>query len=224
MIIGFYPNNATAQRWLPVSFRQYRRVFNHQIAITYLDSEIKQSIQRDMRLILTFPAARTAGFYAGVRYLFAEVEGLAKLYWGRENLPRRRRSRYGGRQYTSRDAVRFMRKFSILTPTSGVHYEVFRHGLAHSHIPKFFSKNRTVIEWYLSNSAGFTSFGVFIPGFRDQVFDAIDSFIDELRDEQRNGGRNRLRKFLTGYCDSATILRRADLQPFARGLDFQNVP
>lgn len=221
MIIGYYPNNPTAQRWLSTTFRAYRRVFNHQTAITYLEDEVKQSIQGEMSLILTFPAAYTTGFYAGVRFLFAEVEGLAKLYWGRET--DRRRIRYGGRQYEAKDAVKFMRKFNILTPTSGAHYEVFRHGLAHTHIPKFIKKNRNAVGWYLSNTAGITQFGIFIPQFRDQVLNATNSFINDLRQEQANGGNNRLNRFLIGYADAATLLTRSDLKPYARNRDFRNI-
>lgn len=220
MIIGFYPNNPVNQRWQMTTFRGYHRIFDHQTAIDYLENEVKQSIQRDMSLILTFPAAYNSGFYAGVRYLFAEVEGLAKLYWGRESV---QRPRYGGRIYSAEDAVRFMRRFNILTPTSGVHYEVFRHGLAHTHMPKWISKNRRAIEWYLSNGAGINRFGIFIPQFRDQVVDAIDAFIDELRREGQAGGRNRLNRFLIGYSDSATLLTRRDLRPYARNRDFRNI-
>lgn len=224
MIIGYYPNNTTAQRWMRVSFQDYRRIFTHQIAITYLEDEVRQSIQGEMGHILTFPAANTTGFYAGVRFLFPEIEGLAKLYWGRENLPNRRaRSRYGGRNYTANDAVRFMRKFNILTPTAGAHYEVFRHGLAHTHMPKYISKNRVGIGWYLSNAGAINQFGILIPQFRDQVVAAIDAFIGELRREQANGGRNRLNKFLIGYADTATLLTRSDLRPYARNRDFRNI-
>lgn len=221
MIIGYYPNNPVSQRWQTVSFRNYRRTFDHQTAITYLEDELKQSVLRDMALLLTFPAANTAGFYAGVRYLFAEIEGLAKLFWGRETDGRR--ARYGGRQYGAKDAVKFMRRFSILTPTAGVHYEVFRHGLAHTHIPKFVSKNRRAINWYLSNAASINQFGICIPQFRDQIIDAIDSFIDELRQEEQSGGRNRLNRFLIGYADAATLLTRSDLRPYARNRDFRNI-
>ena len=222
MIIGYYPNHPVNQMWRRVSFQDYRGTFNHQTAVTYLENEVRQSIHRDMALILTFPAANTAGYYAGVRYLFAEVEGLAKLYWGRETFGGRR-SRYGGRRYDAADAVRFMRRFNILTPTAGVHFEVFRHGLAHTHMPKWISKNRRAINWYLSNAAGINQFGIFIPQFRDQVLSAIDSFVDELRQEQLRGGRNRLNRFLTGYADSATLLTRNDLGRFARGRDFRNI-
>lgn len=220
MIIGYYPNNPTNQRWQRTTFREYRRIFDHQTAITYLENEVKQSIQSEMSLILTFPAANTTGFYAGVRFLFAEVEGLAKLYWGRENV---QRPRYGGRIYSADDAVRFMRRFGILAPTAGVHYEVFRHGLAHTHMPKFIMKNRRVIGWYLSNVAGITQFGIFIPQFRDHVIDAIDAFIAELRQEQLIGGRNRLNKFLIGYADTATLLTRRSLRPYARNRDFRSI-
>ncbi len=218
MIVGYYPY--TPQRWISVTFLEYRRVFDHPTAITYLENEVKQSIVSEMSLILTFPAANTTGYYAAVRFLFAEIEGLAKLYFGRESV---RTPRYGGTVYKAEDAVRFMRRFNILTPTSGAHYEVFRHGLAHTHMPKFIKKGHQVIGWYLSNVAGVTQFGIFTPQFRDQVISAIDSFVDELRNEQANGGRNRLNKFLIGYSDTATILTRRDLRPYARNRDFRNI-
>lgn len=223
MIIGFYPNSPSSRRWLRTTFREYRQVFNHQTAIRYLEDEVKQSIQREMRLILNFPLANTAGMYAGVRFLFAEIEGLAKLYWGRESVTRQSNTRYGDKIYRAKDAVYFMRRFNILTPTSGVHYEVFRHGLTHTHMPKYIIKNRRIIGWYLSNLAVFQQFGICIPQLRDQVILAIDNFVTELRREQVNGGRTRLRKFLIGYSDSATILTRTHLRSYARGKDFRNL-
>lgn len=223
MIIGFYPNSLANQRWLRTTFREYRQIFDHQTAIRYLEDEVKQSVQREMRLILNSPLASTAGMYAGIRFLFAEIEGLAKLYLGRESVTRRGDIRYRGKIYQARDAVYFMRRFNILTPTSGVHYEVFRHGLTHTHMPKYISKNRRIIGWYLSNVAALQQFGICIPELRDQIIRAIDDFVSKLRREQANGGRTRLRKFLIGYSDSATVLTRKDLRPYAKSKDFRNI-
>lgn len=207
-IAGYY---STPNTWRLVEKLDYKRQLSHDLVIHYLQHEIYESVDREMKHILS--ASRT-GFYAGLRFLFAEVTYLSHLYWGKNSYKPRKESAY---------VARFMRKFNILPPEYGVHYEVFRHGLMHTHHPKWLKKGNRVIGWYVSNVAKTTGFGVFIPEFAQQVKDAINNFISELKIEKAANKRTRLDKFFEGYISTAKVLTRKDLSKYAR-TDFSKVP
>ncbi len=207
-IIGYYSNQPT---WQLVKFSAYKRQFTHQLAIHYLEHEIFESVDREMQHILS---GQNAGFYAGLRFLFAEVTALSHLYWGVKSFIPRKESAY---------VARFMRKFGVLPPEHGVHYETFRHGLMHSHHPKWIKKGNRIIGWYISNTAKANSFGIFIPEFTEQVKNTISAFIAELRVEEIAGKNTRLKKFIEGYTHTAKVLKRRDLGKYSR-TDFSKVP
>lgn len=200
-IIGFFSGSPT---WREVSEKEYKKIFDHDPAILYLKQEILESVQREMGQILN---GSFAGFYAGLRFLFAEVTYLSQLYWGRDE---------------AKLVARFMRKFKILTPTSGLHYEVFRHGLMHTHHPKFIRYNRKIVPWYISNDQELKMFGISNPIFRDQIERAIGEFIKELETEKGRKKKNRLNKFLKGLVSAGRVLSKRDLKPYARN-DFRKI-
>lgn len=201
-IVGYFHQKPT---WRAVTVKEYKKIFNHDIAISYLKHEIFESVEREMAQILS---GSFAGFYAGLRFLFAEVTYLSHLYWGKkgENW-KRKESAY---------VVRYMRKFKILYPECGVYYEVFRHGLMHTHHPKWIKKARRVAGWYISNTDKSKTFGIFIPEFTNQVKSAIKQFIEELEIEKNRNKRNRLDKFFEALTDAGKILTKNDLKPYAR--------
>ena len=185
-----------------MSEKDYKNIFDHDLAILYLKQEILESVQREISQILS---GNFAGFYAGLRFLFAEVTYLSQLYWGRDE---------------AKLVARFMRKFNILTPTSGLHYEVFRHGLMHTHHPKFIRYNRKVVPWYISNAQELKMFGISNPIFKEQVEKAISEFINELEAEKTKKKENRLNKYFKGLVSAGKILSKKDLKPYARS-DFK---
>lgn len=207
-IIGYY---STPNTWRLVEKSDYKKELNHDLVIHYLQYEIYESVDREMKHILS---ASQTGFYAGLRFLFAELTYLSHLYWGKNSYKYKKESAY---------VARFMRKFNILPPEYGVHYEVFRHGLMHTHHPKWIKKGNKVIGWYISNVAKTISFGVFIPEFTQQIKDAINVFISELKKEKVENKRTRLDKFFEGYSSTAKILTRKNMGKYSR-TDFSKVP
>lgn len=200
-IVGYFPNQPT---WQLISPRKYRRIFTHDIAIHYLRHEILESIEREM----TFIQGGTAvGFYAGLRFLFPEVSHLAHLYYG-----------YQGKIWEnleSRFVSRFMRKFKILYPGCGIYYQAFRHGLMHSHHPKWLSWTKK--GWYISNVAKLEDvFGIFIPEFTKQTKTAVTQFIDELEKERNKNKRYRLKKIFETLTDTGKVLQKKDLKGYAK--------
>lgn len=196
-IIGYYPSDPT---WRLVSEKEYKKEFTHELATHYLRHEIDESVEREMKHILS---GATTGFYAGLRFLFPEVSHLAHLYWG-----------YKDRAWKileTRLVALYMRKFKIFYPEGGIYYKVFRHGLMHSHHPKWIRKNGK-ISWYISNVAKLDEFGVFLPEFRNGVRSSINQFIKELEAEKLNGGNNRLNKFFDALVDTGKILTKKDLR------------
>lgn len=196
-IIGYFQNKPT---WREIDEKTYRKIFNHELAIAYLRNEIYESIEREIEGVASHT---TAGFYAALRFLFAEVAYLSNLYWGVQGVE-------------SKFVARYMRKFKILLPTSGLHYEVFRHGLSHTHHPKWIRKGNKVIPWYISTSAKLNDFGILIPEFSEQVKSSIKLFIRELEIENKESKINRLNKFFEGVSNAGRILTRNDLKSYAR--------
>lgn len=206
-IVGYYETQPT---WRLVDSGEYKKIFNHNIAIHYLQHELYESVDREMKHILS---GEFSSFYAGLRFLFPEVTYLSHLYWGRNSYKPRKESYY---------VARYMRKFGILTPGCGVHYEIFRHGLMHTHHPKWLKKGGRVISWYVSTTAKLTDFGVFLPEFTVQIKNAINNFVKELEHEKRLGKKTRCSKFLESYLRSADILTKKSLSKYARN-DFSKL-
>lgn len=197
-IVGYFPDRPT---WRKVAVEEYKKVFSHDTAIYYLEHEILESVDRETKAILT---GDKTGFYAGLRFLFPEVSHLSHLYYGKN---------WGLKE--SKYVSRFMRKFNILSPECGVYYEVFRHGLMHSHHPKWIKKARN--GWYISNTEKLDRlFGIFIPGFTEQIKLAITQFINELKTEQGKKKKYRRDKFFDAMVDVGKILNKKDLKGYAK--------
>lgn len=200
-IIGYFHDNPRGNTWRVVDDKKYKKQFSHKLAVDYLEYKIKESVIREMDCILK--NGQSAGFYAAVRFLFPEINHLAHLYWGYQN------SSWIGKE--KRLVPLFMKKFHIFADDPGAYYKVFRHGLMHSHHPKWI-KRKGVIGWYVSNTAKIDQFGIFTPEMRDLLVQAIDKFISELNSEASIGHRNRLNKFSEAMIDCGKILRKKDLR------------
>jgi hypothetical protein len=206
-IVGYY---TTGQTWRETSIWNYKRNFKHDSAVSYLEHEIFESVDREMTQILS---GTNAGFYAGLRFLFAELTFLAHLYNGKKSYVPKKESYY---------VAKYMRRFKILHPECGVFYEVFRHGLMHSHHPKWLKKGNNVAGWYISNTAKLSSFGIFVPGFTNDVKSAIKQFITELQTEKTAGRKTRLTHFLYTIIHAGKIMTKKELGNYAKG-DFRFV-
>lgn len=204
-IIGYFNDNPQENTWRITDDKKYKRQFSHGLAVHYLEHEIKESIVREMDCILK--NGQSAGFYAAVRFLFPEVNHLAHLYWGHNDTDWRNKEK--------RLVPLFMKKFQIFPDDPGAYYKVFRHGLMHSHHPKWIKRDGAV-GWYISNVAKFDNFGIFTPEMKQELINAINKFISGLRAEESSGGRNRLRKFSEAMIDCGKILKKNDLRLYSR--------
>ena len=201
-IVGYFAN--ANQTWKVVNVNDYRRIFNHDTAISYLEHEIYESVDREMAQILS---GTNAGFYAGLRFLFAELTFLAHLYHGKKSYFPKRESYY---------VTKYMRRFKILHPECGIFYEVFRHGLMHSHHPKWLKKGNKMAGWYISNTAKLNSFGIFVPDFTKDVKSAIKQFISELQTEKTTHKKTRLIHFCNAIVHVGKIMTKKDLGNYAK--------
>lgn len=196
-IVGYFPDEPT---WRAIKENDYRKKFSHDIAIKYLINEIQESITREM------DSMPSSSFYSAIRFLFPEVTHLSHLYYG-----------YKGRDWESRESkyvARFMRKFKILHPKCGVYYQVFRHGLMHSHHPK---QVRKLSGWYISSDTKLEDvFGIYIPDLKNQLIATVEQMIVELKTERNKKGRYRLNKFLEALVDVGEILTKKKLKGYAR--------
>ncbi len=98
--------------------------------------EIKQSVIGDVEPVLKAYGdlvkikndARRVGFWTIPRIIFPEIDGIARLRYGRL-------SDFG----SSKDSICFIREYfpgNVYKQIAGFLYAVFRHGLLHSHYPK----------------------------------------------------------------------------------------
>ena len=71
-IIGYFSDQPT---WRLIFEKEYKKIFTHKLAIHYLEYEILESIEREIKYILS---GNSVGFYAGLRFLFPEVNHLAR--------------------------------------------------------------------------------------------------------------------------------------------------
>ncbi len=198
-IIGYYLEGV----WQPADKRVYKKYFNHTVAVAYLENELLESLNREMDTILkNSPGA----FYSAVRFLFAELTYLSHLYWG--YIPKKKNE--------GKDVAKFMRKFKILSPTYGLHYEVFRHGLLHTHHPKWIKKGGKIAEWYIGSDVKLKRFGIYLPEFYAEIKNSINLFVEELEEEQIQGKKTRLNKMFEGFSEAVKILSVQDLSTYSK--------
>jgi len=110
-------------RWMSVA--EFRRSFTKGQAVGYLRVIQNHALRGDAR-----DAYREGHFYTPLRIAFAEIDGVAKLYAGER-----------GKGDTARHTVEFGKKYlGRVNPRYrdlfGLVFEMYRHGLAHTHMTK----------------------------------------------------------------------------------------
>ncbi len=154
-------------------------------------NEIKHSVQKDVEPILKVYLDESMwlnkdapGFWTLPRILFPEIDGLARLRYGRIN------DRGSGK-----DIVSFMRNYfpgNNYKKVSGFLYYIFRLGLLHSHFPKQVLIDGKPYGWSISlgNTAEMELKMVnndlrldAVKFYRD-FLKAIDKFIEDINDSE----------------------------------------
>jgi hypothetical protein len=111
-------------------------------AISYLKKHLQKSLKDDFYPAYEAYKSRGIGFFALPRIVFPYITFLGTLLGGRES---------------SKDAIDYMNKYlSKVNPTFGDRelcdfiYRVYRHGLAHTNMPKVASENGKIFGWQIS--------------------------------------------------------------------------
>lgn len=164
-----------------------------------LIQEIKVSIQRDIEPVLkgyrnknNWIDDNVPGFWTILRMLFPEIDGLGRLRYGRTI-----------EKGVSGDAVKFMREYfprPEYKQISGFIYNVYRHGLLHSHYPKQMiidGRNRgwavnfrltgQEVPLHLKFMINSTKEQLSIDGqaFYEDLLSAIDKYIQDFSDSKK---------------------------------------
>lgn len=189
--------------------------------------EIKESVRRDVEPVVkayqdknNWIDGNVPGFWTIPRMIFPEIDGLGRLRFGRRS--------YSG---SSKDAVNFMREYfprKEYKKISGFLYNVFRHGLLHSHYPKemiIYGRNR---GWSVSlkllgtRSMHFKFFS--ISEKKDLILDAeefykdflsaIDGYIQDFDNPDKEA--ELIANFNVAYCE----MRNSELEQESRKKSF----
>lgn len=189
-------------------------------------SDIRESMQRDVDPILKVYLDKNnwandhwPGFWTIPRILFPEVDGLGRLRYGR--------STDCG---SSKSAVDFMREYfprPEYKKISGFIYNVYRHGLMHSHSPKEMIINGKNRGWRINLSSHSSSLHLKFQDSKEKIFlnlgmmdfyedflNAIDKYIKEFDDQKREAELVAL--FNEAYC----IMRSPEIESEARNRKF----
>lgn len=196
-IIGYFVNSYGNGDFCLMDFSHFKSSCNSNLAKHYLQTQIRQSILDDVLPIIQQPRG---GFYSAIRTMFAEIDGLAKLYFGVVG------------DSDSIRVVRFMKKMfsGELGKYAGFIYEVYRHGLMHTHMPKHvFAKRKHHVGWGIRKNGNPTGalVDISLMELKCEVLNAIKKYCEEL---DRN--KRRLRLFKNGYGDMARVLYQKDLR------------
>lgn len=194
-------------KWL--SKQDFRRQFGLVGALGYLE-QIHGTLRGEAR------DQRPPGcFYTGLRHVFAEIDGLGKLYKGEY-----------GKDDTAANAINFGTDYlgrvnQLYNNLFGILFDMYRHGLAHTHLIRT-ARYRKGGKWHflyweitearkdhlaLRSKGRRTWLVVSVPQLVDDTIAAIELFAQDLR---AAGGNSRLlARFKKGYEGTCTTLREA---------------
>lgn len=168
---------------------------------------IKESIIYEMKPILNVykdhhSIEHPLGFWTIPRLLFPEIDGLGRLRYGSTNV-----------RGDSRCPIQFMRNYfprAEYKEISGFIYNVYRHGLTHSHWPKKMIINNKVREWVMILSIGSqihlefsdkdkTRLNISAKDFYEDFLKSIDKYIKDFDNNNALQVYKLTRKFSQTY-------------------------
>jgi hypothetical protein len=192
-----------------MSLAEFHRTFTVSKAVALL-SQIEGTLRKEARKVAE------GHYYSGLRHAFAEIDGLGKLYCGER-----------GTSNTAKNAICFGRDYLTLANSSyrdlfGLLMDMYRHGLAHTHLAKSIRfrgpANRWItVGWAISDegSLRFSHLTLFqrdmhffvlmlhVPQFVRDTLLAIQRYRRDLRQQ---GETSRLfSRFKRGYIGTAAV-------------------
>jgi len=194
-----------------MSVAEFNRSFTVGQAIAFL-RQIKGTLQKEAK------GLPKGYLYTGLRHAFAEIDGLGKLYCGER-----------GKADTAPNAIVFARKYlgridDDYKELFGLLVDMYRHGLAHTHLAKSIkfrdaSNHWVTVGWTIIQDdrhksrhlaceqieARFFLLSINVPQLVKDTLKAINLYVRDLR---RGGERSRLfGRFKRGYIGTAAVFQ-----------------
>lgn len=151
-------------------------------AVRYLTEQLRQSIINDFETAYFAYIEKGTGFYGSLRILLPNLTFLGTLFKGRDN---------------SRNVVEFIRRYLGSVNNEYQHlgdllYAIYRHGLAHTNMPKIIFVNGWNVGWVITfdnehhlslTTIGLKDYNIWISPFQLYIDlrDAIDIYIEDLK-------------------------------------------
>jgi len=195
-------------KWM--SLAEYRRSFTVAQAIGYI-GQIRKSIQQEARDL-----PREGDFYSPIRFTLPEIDGMGKLFCGEHGVGTTAANAVAfGTEYLGRVDARYRQLFGLI-------YDMFRHGLAHTHMTKCVRfrdarKRWVTLGWGINDTESdrivhltlerreSNSFRLWLHPRQlvDDALQAVDYYSADLR---RNGKTSELfARFKRGYLGTAAV-------------------
>jgi hypothetical protein len=196
--------------WMSVA--EFERSFSIEQAVGFL-GQIEKTLRRE-----ALDHSEGGFFYTGFRHVFAEIDGLGKLYVGER-----------GTHNTVENAIAFAREFLGRVDTRyrdlyGLLVDMYRHGLAHTHLTKTFRfrglANRWItVGWAITDGkahnerhltveqkeARFCRLWLHVPTLVKDTLKAIKEYQSDL--EKEGSGSTLFRRFKVGYIGTAAVFQ-----------------
>ena len=195
-----------------MSVAEFHRSFSVGQAVGFL-AQIKGTLQQEAIVL-----PREGDFYTRIRHVFAEIDGLGKLLCGEQGKENTAQNAIAfGTEYLGRVNGRYGKMFGLLV-------DMYRHGLAHTHLTKCVrfrgAKNRwATLGWVITDTESdrchhltverretwFFRLWLHVRQLVDDTLKAIDLYSADL---QARGVRSRLfPRFKRGYLGTAAVFQ-----------------
>ena len=186
-------------------------------AISYLKKHLQKSLEDDFYPAYEAYKSRGVGFFALPRIVFPYITFLGTLLSGRDS---------------SKNAIEYMNKYlSKVNSTFGDKqlcdfiYRVYRHGLAHTNMPKVASENGKVFGWRIvfddsqhlnvDNTPGISGKSALLSispkKLADEVISSIDAYIKDLQNGSASFGT-----FKEGFLSMARISQKLKIPHYLK--------